>query len=78
MNQRKSFPLAILVVMTLAVAQAGLAQQTTPPPKVEASYYRLDFTLTETDDGTLVNTRNYSMWLMPGSKPGRYQNIARG
>jgi len=52
----------------------GLAQQAPPKSASEdlnnpLTAFRLDFTLTESEDGKRINTRHYSMNLVPGYTP---------
>jgi hypothetical protein len=71
----------IIILLLLLAAPFGVqAQQTSPsssiPPRDVAQsviqesgppvYYRLDFTIRETDGEKLVDTRNYSMWVQSG------------
>ena len=46
-----------------AVALAFVPAATAFAQKQPIGFYRLDFVLRESDNGKLVNTRNYSMWL---------------
>jgi hypothetical protein len=55
----KKLNLAFLFAATLAVSAVASAQNENT--KLGAEYFRLDFSLKETESGKVVNTRNYQM-----------------
>jgi len=59
---RKSILSAVVIAMLLGGAPAAMAQETPKP----AAAYRLDFSLHELEDGKKINTRQYSMNVVPG------------
>lgn len=65
MTKKMCCLLSFVVVIVLIIAAAATAQQGPAPfaAKKDSSFYRLDFVLRELEDGKLVNTRSYSMWL---------------
>lgn len=54
------------ILIALVAVSAAMAQQV--PTKPDIGFYRLDFTWREMEDGKLINTRNYSLWLQTGEK----------
>lgn len=74
MNIKKYIPLGTIVAIALAgqllaTAQVSTAVPAQQPKKQEkpVSLYRLDFLLKELEEGKVVNTRAYSMWVEVGS-----------
>jgi hypothetical protein len=62
-----------VILVALLAAVSTTAQQAVPA-KPEESFYRLDFVLRELEDGKVINTRSYSLWLssvVEGSRGGR-------
>ncbi len=75
MKKNERYLLAFAMAVALIAAVPALAQRTTPPgseapPKVEESFYRLDFVLAELEGPKTVNTRSYSIWLSSGEGRG--------
>ncbi len=66
------------LVLVLAVAMGAAAQESKPAPAERRGQfadiggsYRLDFTVKESDDGKVLNTRSYSMVVVSSSDRGR-------
>jgi len=64
MTRKSLWSTATLVLLLFGYLRAGSAQESSATPK-PASAYRLDFALNELEDGKKVNTRQYSMNLIP-------------
>ena len=66
----------------ILLACGGLlpAQDTPPPEKVESPihYYRLDFAVKDMQDGKVLDTRNYFVYISDRSKNGRPTSIRAG
>ena len=72
---KKHFWLAMIAVVLCAGAVRVWAQESTASktkadePEKVLTAFRLDFALSEFDDGKKINTRHYSMNLVPGYTP---------
>ena len=65
MMRKPMWSAVVLTMLLFGNAIVGLAQESTASSK-SLSAYRLDFSLHELEDGKKVNTRQYSMNLVPG------------
>ena len=80
MNLRKSFSFIFLVVASLIAVNTLCAQEParrgpnpTAPKRVlnvKGSFYRLDLALQEREDGKIISTRNYSLWMRANGGAG--------
>ena len=65
MMRKLMWSTVVLTMLLFGNAMVGSAQESTASSK-SLSAYRLDFSLHELEDGKKVNTRQYSMNLVPG------------
>src|ERR1039458_4893309 len=74
MNTKRTVWLAVMAIALCGSLAQARAQEATPTKKADDSEkaltaFRLDFALSESEDGKRINTRHYSMNLVPGYTP---------
>jgi hypothetical protein len=76
MMRKPMWSAVVIAILLFGNAMVGSAQESTASSKPRSAY-RLDFSLHELEDGKNVNTRQYSMNLVPDSSPG-FQDLKIG
>ena len=78
-SPRKRFILTLTIGALLSsLALRGQDTKETPPKPKAATTYRIDFSLSELEDGKKVNARQYAMNLTSGSPAGLQHNLKIG